>query len=110
MVSDLAHTDDLMLPDLETLLPRDLVAELIALARSQGAEFAEVYGEYTIHTAFSLEEDRLRTSSYSVSQGAGIRAIIGDQTGYAYAEGFTPADLREAARVAARIARDGKPG
>lgn len=99
-----------MLPDLEELLPRDLVAELISLARSQGAEFAEVYGEYTIHTAFSLEENRLRTSSYSVSQGAGIRAIRGDQTGYAYAEGFAPGDLREASRVAARIARDGKPG
>lgn len=99
-----------MLPDLETLLPRDLVADLIALARSRGAEFAEVYGEYTIHTAFSLEEDRLRTSSYSVSQGAGIRAITGAQTGYAYAEGFAPGDLREAATAAARIARDGAPG
>lgn len=99
-----------MLPDLEALLPRDLVAELIALARSRGAEFAEVYGEYTIHTAFSLEENRLRTSSYAVSQGAGVRAIVGDQTGYAYAEGFAPGDLREASRVAARIATRGAPG
>jgi len=36
-----------------------------------------------------------------------VRAIAGKQTGYAYADGFAPADLREAARVAARIARDG---
>lgn len=99
-----------MLPDLDTLLPRDLAAELIALARSRGATFAEVYGEYTVHTAFALEEDRLRTSSYAVSQGAGIRAIVGEQTGYAYAEGFAPGDLREAARVAARIAAGSDPG
>ncbi len=29
------------------LLPRELLAELIALARSGGADFAEVYGERT---------------------------------------------------------------
>ncbi|MEO5619165.1 MAG: TldD/PmbA family protein [Candidatus Eisenbacteria bacterium] len=88
-------------------LPRELVEELIHLARAQGAEFAEVFGEYTAHTGFHLEENRLRTSSYQVSQGVGVRAIKGGQTGYAYADGFAPADLREAARVASRIARDG---
>jgi TldD protein len=91
-------------PDLGALLPRELVSELVILARSKGAEFAEVYGEYTVHTAFALEEDRLKTSSYSVLQGVGVRAITGAQTGYAYADGFAPDDLREAARVAARIA------
>lgn len=88
-------------------LPRELAEDLLHLARAQGAEFAEVYGEYTTHTAFQLEENRLRTSSYQVSQGVGVRAIVGEQTGYAWADGFAPADLREAARVAARIARSG---
>jgi TldD protein len=97
-------------PDLAALLPRELVSELLALSRSQGAEFAEVYGEHTVHTGFSLEENRLKTSQYSVGQGVGVRAVIGDQTGYAYAEGFAPDELREAARVAARIARNGRAG
>src|SRR5262249_34077796 len=33
-----------------------------------------------------------------------------DQTGYAYADGFAAADAREAARIAARIARGGSDG
>ncbi|NOT35129.1 MAG: metalloprotease TldD, partial [Candidatus Eisenbacteria bacterium] len=45
---------------------------------------------------------------YSVTEGLGVRAVVGEQTGYAYADGFAPDDLREAARVAARIARDGR--
>ncbi|MEK7330106.1 MAG: TldD/PmbA family protein [Candidatus Eisenbacteria bacterium] len=94
-------------PDLSLLLPRELVGELLALGRGGGAEFAEVYGEYTVQSGFTLEEDRLRTSQYAVLQGVGVRAVRGDQTGYAYADGFAPDDLREAARVAARIARDG---
>jgi len=97
-------------PDFATLLPRELAAELLAIARSAGAEFAEIYAESSVATGFSYEERRLKTSSLAVNQGLGVRAVIGEQTGYAYADGFAPGDLREAARVAARIARDGRPG
>ena len=90
-------------------LPRELVAELLAIARSHGAEFADVYGEHAVLTSFSLEERRLKQGTYSVLQGVGVRAIKGDQTGYAYADGFAPAALREAAQVAARIAREAPP-
>ena len=91
-------------------LPRELAAELLDLALAGGAEFAEVYGERAVVTGFTLEENRLRASQLRVEQGVGVRAIRGAQTGYAYADGFAPDDLREAARVAARIARDGAPG
>ncbi len=93
--------------DVSARLPRELVEELLALARSRGAEFAEVYAERTVHTAFVLEERRLRTSQYSLHQGVGVRAIRGEQTAYAYADGFAPDDVREAARVAARVADGG---
>jgi TldD protein len=97
-------------PDLTLPLPRELAAELLAIARGQGAEFAEVYAERAVLSAFSLEEQRIRTSEYALGQGVGVRALSGAQTGYAYADGFAPDDVREAARVAARIARDGAPG
>ncbi|MFM8558216.1 MAG: PmbA/TldA family metallopeptidase, partial [bacterium] len=91
------------LSDLASQLPRELVSELLDLARAGGAEFADVYAERAILTGFSLDEQRLKEGSYSVLQGVGVRAIRGEQTGYAYADGFEPEALREAARVAARI-------
>jgi TldD protein len=94
------------LPDLAQALPRELAAELLTLARAQGATFADLYAEHAIVTGISIDERRLKTASYSVLQGVGIRAIHGEQPGYAYADGFDPAALREAARVAARLARD----
>ena len=97
-------------PDLSALVPRELVAELLTLARGSGAEFADVYVEHAILTGFSFDEGRVKTASYSVLNGIGVRAITGDQTGYAYADGFDAAGAREAARVAARIARDGRGG
>lgn len=96
--------------NLQGRLPRELVAELLTLARAHGAEFAEVYAEHAVTSGFSFEENRLKTSSYSVTEGLGVRAVIGEQTGYAYADGLAPDDLREAARVAARIAREARPG
>ena len=96
---------DTRLPDLSTLLPQELAAELLALARSGGADFADLYAEHAIVTGFTLDERRVKTASYSVLQGVGVRAIRGEQTGYAYADGFAPDALREAARVASAVAR-----
>jgi TldD protein len=95
------------LPDLSRLVPRELVTELLGIARASGAEFADVYAEHTVLTGFSFDEGRVKTGSYSVLNGIGVRAILGDMTGYAYADGFDAAGAREAARVAAGIARTG---
>ena len=89
----------------------ELVARLLGLARSGGAEFAEVFAERTLHTSFALDERRLKRSSVTIQQGVGVRAIRGAQTGYAYADGFAPdRPARAAARAAASIARDGAAG
>src|SRR5215467_15058123 len=100
---------DSNLPELSNMLPRELAAELLALARSGGADFADLYAEHAIITGFSLDERRVKTASYSVLQGVGVRAIRGEQTGYAYADGFALDALREAARVAAAVARETPP-
>ena len=53
------------LPDLSRMVPRELVTELLAIARASGAGFADVYAEHTVLTGFSLRrgpgEDRRRT-------------------------------------------------
>lgn len=103
-------SDSHELPDLSRLVPRELVSELLTLARGAGAEFADVFAEHTTLTGVSFDEGRVKTASYSVLNGIGVRAIIGEQTGYAYADGFAADDAREAARVASRIAREGRGG
>src|SRR5258705_7134604 len=55
-------------PPRSTLFPYTTLFRSI-LARQGGAEFADLYAESTVHTAFALEENRLKTSSYSVQQG-----------------------------------------
>lgn len=97
-------------PSLADILSADQVGELLRIGLSRGADFAEVYAEYTVSTSFVVDEKLLKTAQYGISQGVGIRVIQGDQTGYAYADEFGMAALREAAEVAAAVARDGRPG
>ena len=97
------------LPSPSDFLARELVEEMLRRALSRGGDFSEVYAEYTVHSGIFLEEDRLKSVEYSVSQGVGIRVIDGEQVGYAYVDGFDAADLREAARAAASIARGAAP-
>ena len=96
------------LPPVTRFLSPDQVSELLKLAMSKGAPFAEVYGEYTINTNFVLDENELRQAQYGVLSGVGVRVISGEAVGYAYADEFGMDGLREAARVAAAIAA-GKP-
>jgi len=98
------------LPDITEFVGQDQAAELLKLAMAKGAGFAEVYGEYTVNTQFTIDEQKLKTVQYGILQGVGIRVIHGDQTGYAYADEFGMDALRDAARVAAEIAQSGTPG
>ena len=46
-------------PELSQLVPRELLSELLAIARSGGASFADAYAEHAIVTGASLDEGRL---------------------------------------------------
>ncbi|MGH7724288.1 MAG: TldD/PmbA family protein [Candidatus Eiseniibacteriota bacterium] len=106
----LAQAAESQLPPVTSFLKQDQVQELLKIALSKGAEFAEVYGEYTINTAFVLDENELRQAQYGILSGVGVRVLSGEVTGYAYADDYEMASLREAARVAASAAASGAAG
>jgi TldD protein len=84
------------------------IQKALRAALSRGAEFAEVYLEKRIADTVRIEEQLVRESSRGVLAGAGIRAIIGDKIGYAYADGLDVESMIEAAGIAGEIAAAGK--
>ncbi len=77
----------------------------IQAALAQGGDFADVYLENRISRSIMMEESRFKSAEFGVSQGAGVRVIAGDKTGYAYTEEITEEALLRAAEVASYIAR-----
>jgi TldD protein len=78
---------------------------VIAEALARGGDYADVYLEYRQHASLNLEESLLKESSESVSLGAGVRVVAGEETGYAYSNDLSLDGLLEAARTASAIAR-----
>ena len=84
--------------------PQILDATIHAALR-QGGDFSDVYVENRIARSIVMEESRFKSAEFGVTQGAGVRVIAGDKTGYAYTEEITEEALLRAAEVASYIAR-----
>ncbi|OQX96271.1 hypothetical protein B6I21_01380 [candidate division KSB1 bacterium 4572_119] len=90
-----------------TLDPQ-MLDKTIQHALKNGGEFAEVYVENRISRDIKMEESKFKSGVFGISQGAGVRVISGDKTGYAYTDEITEEKLLRAAEVASYIARGTK--
>jgi TldD protein len=89
-------------------LDKDTLAKVIAKALEKGGDFADVYLENRISRQIVMEESKFKSGLYGISQGAGVRVISGNKTGYAYTDDLTEEKLLRAAEVASFVATSGK--
>lgn len=86
--------------------PADL-QQVISVAMERGATYADIYFEHTLSNSVRLTDNKVDSAVTQVEFGAGVRVVVGDQTGYAYTETATFDDLIRAAKTANRIASGG---
>ena len=70
-------------------------------------DYADLYFQYTRSEGWSLEEGIVKTGSFSISQGVGVRAVAGEKTAFAYSDALSPDALMSSARTVKGIARQG---
>jgi TldD protein len=75
----------------------------------KGADDGELYLEYAQSEAFVFDDNRLKTASYNVAQGFGLRAVCGESTGYAHASDLSEEALKRAAS-AVQAVKTGRGG
>jgi TldD protein len=85
---------------------QEQIKKILAAALAKGAEFADVFFEYRVSSTLGFEEDIVKTARRGIVQGVGIRAVKGDQIGFAFSEELTLEKMLEAANAAAAIAAD----
>jgi len=69
-------------------------------------DYADLYFQYSRRESWSLEEGTVKSGSYGIEQGVGVRAVSGDKTGFAYSDELMLPALTDAANAARSIARD----
>lgn len=69
---------------------------------------ADLYFQTTRHEGWSLDEGIVKSGSFSIDQGVGVRAVAGEKTAFAYSDDISEAALLDAARTVRTIAAAGQ--
>ncbi len=93
------------------LVPHDLEAGKLAgvfgSLLSHRLDYADLYFQYTRSESWSLEEGIVKSGSFSIDQGVGVRAIAGEKTAFAYSDEISLPALEDAAKATRAIALSG---
>jgi TldD protein len=71
-------------------------------------DFADLYFQYQRTESWSLEEGTVKSGSFNIEQGVGVRGITGERTAFAYSDDISVKALREAAATVRSIAAQGQ--
>ena len=100
-MSHLATTDDLFFERAGLELPATAQTVADALA---GADDGELFLEYRASEALAFDDGKLKTASYDISQGFGLRAVAGETAAYAHASDLGRNALARAAAAVRTVA------
>ncbi|WP_153111699.1 metalloprotease TldD [Propionivibrio limicola] len=108
-----AKTESLLVQAKKTLLtPYGLdVADLtkvLGQIMTHEVDYADLYFQYSRSEAWSLEEGIVKSGSFNIDEGVGVRALSGEKTAFAYSDDISLPALGDAAAAVRAIAAAGQ--
>jgi TldD protein len=85
-------------------LDESRIEKLIRSMITHHVDAADLYFQSCSTEAWFLEDSEVKSGSYSIDRGVGIRAVSGDKTGYAYCDDILLPAMERAANAARSIA------
>lgn len=70
-------------------------------------DYADLYFQYNRAEGWALEEGIVKSGSFNIDQGVGVRAVSGEKTAFAYSDDISMPALASAAQATRAIARQG---
>ncbi len=86
------------------------LARALSEIKAHQVDDADLYFQYTRSEGWSLEEGIVKTGSFSIDQGVGVRAVSGEKTAFAYSDDISEASLLDAARTVRTISSAAQKG
>jgi TldD protein len=88
-------------------LDQQNLTQLLDLILDYKIDFADLYFQLSQHESWVLEDGIIKDGSYNIERGVGVRAITGEQTGFAYSDEISQQALSDACTAARSIAKHG---
>ena len=94
------------------LAPFDLEAQqlqrVFGTLAARKVDYADLYFQYSRFEGWSLEEGIVKSGSFNIEQGVGVRAVAGEKTAFAYSDEISFDALQDAAKATRAIAAAGQ--
>ena len=96
------------------LTPYDLdhnaLGRVFGQIMTHSVDYADLYFQYSRTEGWSLEEGKVKSGSFNIDQGVGVRAVSGEKTAFAYSDEINLTALTAAATATRAIAASGGDG
>ena len=88
-------------------LSAENLAQSLALIGAHHVDYADIYCQRTAFESWHLDEGIVKSGSYQINQGVGVRAVSGEKTAFAYADSLSEDAIRRAAQAVRVIGEAG---
>ena len=88
-------------------LSTENLAQSLALIGAHHVDYADIYCQRTAFESWHLDEGMVKSGSYQIDQGVGVRAVSGEKTAFAYADSLSADAIRRAAQAVRVIGEAG---
>ncbi|HEY0563850.1 MAG TPA: metalloprotease TldD [Methylophilus sp.] len=85
-------------------LDATVLQTVLSQMMSHQVDYADLYFQYSRSESWGLEEGQVKSGSFSIDQGVGVRAVSGEKTAFAYSDDIHLPALEEAANATKSIA------
>lgn len=89
-------------------LDESALSKLLHSIKKPQIDDVDLYFQTASYENWYLEDSQVKSGSFSIDRGVGIRAVSGDKTGYAYCDDILLPSIERAASAAASIALTGQ--
>jgi TldD protein len=91
-------------------LAEEDLSRLLAQLHGRAIDSADLYFQANRHESWVLEDGIVKEGRHGIDRGAGVRAVSGEKTGFAYSDELVLPALLQASQAASAIARAGRHG
>ena len=88
-------------------LSPELLARSLSIIGGRKVDYADIYCQHTAFESWHLEEGIVKSGSFQIEQGVGVRAVSGEKTAFAYADSLCIDSINRSAH-AVRVTRPPK--
>lgn len=86
---------------------RDDLAKTLALIGQHHVDYADIYCQRIAFESWHLDEGMVKSGSFHINQGVGVRAVSGEKTAFAYADSLNLDSITRAAQTVRAIGEKG---